>query len=508
MKQTRNMTRRSFVKAAGLFAVSSVMFKCTATAAESFGRIAGKPNIVFIMADDLGYGDVGCYGATKIETPNIDRIAREGMMFTDAHTPSAVCSPTRYGVLTGRYCWRTPLKNGPLPKTAGLWFKEDRMTIASMLKDAGYATAAIGKWHLGIGLPRQQFNYKNGPDWNDELESTPNDIGFDYFYGVPGGHNMAPHVNIENRRVVGIEPGLQVTDDYRMDDAMVTDPKYLLEKQPYNRFDPHQLTLNHTRRAIDFINKQAGAKPFYLYFATTNVHLPHTPNEVFRNSSKVGVYGDYVEELDWVVGQIHQTLVNRGQIDNTLFIFTSDNGATRDPSLSFGHHANGSWRGQKGDIWEGGHRVPFIASWPGHIKSASVCDEMICLTDFMPTCAALTGKDIPAKAAEDGYNILPYLLGKKLKEPIRQTIVHHSAYGVFAIRKGPWKLCLTPGSGGLIKRERLVELKPGQPDGQLYNLQDDPGETNNLFSKHPETVTQLTMLLDKYKKQGHSKAFE
>ncbi len=461
-----------------------------------------QPNIVIILADDLGYGDLSCYGATKINTPNIDKLANQGMRFTDAHTSSSVCSPSRYSLLTGRYCWRTPLKNGPLPQSAGLWFEEARITLPSMLKDEGYVTGGFGKWHLGLGEPRQELNIKAGPDWNRELTLSPNDIGFDYYYGTPGGHNMSPHVNIENHFVIGVEDGLKVRDQYRFDDAKKTDPEKLLELETYNRYDPHQLALNHTRRAVDFIKTNSGS-PFFIYLPTVNVHLPHTPHEVFQGKSKVGVYGDFVQELDWVVGQIYKTLENEGLLDNTLIIFSSDNGATRDPAFAYGHFSNGQLRGQKGDIWEAGHRVPFIASWLGHIKSGTTSTQLICLTDVMPTIAAILGRSLPKTVAEDGYNILPALLGED-NAPIRETIVHHSAYGMFAIRKGPWKLCLTPGSGGLIEKERLAEAGMGVPEGQLYNLEQDLAEKKNQFEKHPEIVAELKTLLEEFKKQRYS----
>lgn len=460
------------------------------------------PNIILILADDLGYGDVGCYGATKIKTPNIDRLAANGMRFTDAHTPSAVCSPTRYGLLTGRYCWRTPLQRGPLPRTAHLWFKKDRLTLPAMLKQRGYRTGAVGKWHLGIGEPRQDFGYKDTIEWNGVLQGTPLDMGFHYFYGTPGGHNMAPLVNIENRRVVGQKKG-DVVDS--ASPKNYHDYWGLHKDISYTPYQPQQLTTDHCEKAVSFIENNKD-HPFFLYLPLCNVHLPHIPHQRFVGSSEAGVYGDYVQEMDWVVGQLLQTLRKHQLLDNTLLIFTSDNGATRNPSLAFGHKANGKLRGQKGDIWEAGHRVPFVASWPARIKAGTVSHQTICLTDIMPTCASIIGAKLAETSAEDGYDVLPALLGQAGDTPIRPDIIHHSAYGVFAIRKGPWKLIKSAGSGGLIKEERLYQPAAGDPAEQLYNLHDDPAEQHNVYDKYPELVSELSALLEQYRRGDSTRA--
>ncbi|HDZ69121.1 MAG TPA: twin-arginine translocation signal domain-containing protein [Phycisphaerales bacterium] len=499
------MDRRDFLKkcavAAGGFALSGC-----AVATEGLvlsnkalkSRIGAKrPNIIFIMADDLGYGDLSCYGATKVSTPNIDRIAEEGMRFTDAHTPSAVCSPTRYGVLTGRYCWRTRLKSGVCLPNDPLLIDTKRMTVASLLKSVGYTTGCVGKWHLGFG--------ERGPDWNGELKPGPLEIGFDYYFGVPVSNNWPPFVYVENHHVVGRLQGETITVIGTGKDQPI----------PPKR-NPEKLALVQTDKAIKFIERSKD-EPFFLYLAPCNVHEPHTPNEKFKNTSEAGTYGDFIKELDWTVNEVTKTLDRLNLTDNTLLIVTSDNGAItagtsadyiakpeNSTGLEYGHRPNGLLRGQKADIWEGGHRVPFISRWPGRIKAGTISDELICLTDFMATCAAIVGKILPDNAGEDSYNILPALLGEKLNKPIREAIVHHSAAGMFAIRQGPWKLIPRRGSGGFTKPIRY-KPKPGEPAGQLYNMANDLSETNNLWSQHPKIVKRLTKLLGRYRKEGRSR---
>jgi len=449
----------------------------------SFIKPREKPNIIFIMADDLGYGDLSCYGATQVETPHIDRLAEEGIRFTDAHSPASVCSPTRYSVLTGRYCWRSRLKKFVCMPNAPLLIEKGRMTVASLLKSHGYVTGCVGKWHLGFGEKK--------PDWNGQLKPGPLEIGFDYYFGVPVSNNWPPFVYVENHHVVDRQEGEDIK-------VVGTD-----ENQPILPKRKHEnIALDQTTKAVNFIVENKD-KPFFLYFATCNVHKPHTPNERFKSTSQAGIYGDFISEFDWSVGEVLKTLDRLGLTDQTLIVVTSDNGATLS-GKEYGHHSCGKLRGQKADTWEGGHRVPFIARWPNNIKPGTSSDEMICHIDLLATCAAMVDHKLPNNAGEDSYNILPALMGEKLERPIRDAIVHHSGRGMFAIRQGSWKLILGLGSGGF-SIPYFQEPEADGPQGQLYNLQDDPYETNNLWLQHPEIVERLTNLLDQYQEQGFSR---
>lgn len=498
------MNRRNFLKAAGIGIASLAMPGC-ANGLQSGSSAAGsnKPNIVFIMADDMGYGDLGCYNKkSKIPTPNMDRLAAEGMRFTDAHSPSAVCTPTRYGVLTGRYCWRSRLKSGVLGGYSPALIDTERMTVASMLKQYGYSTACIGKWHLGLGNAKKT-------DYDKPLVPGPNALGFDYFYGIPASLDMTPYCYIENERPVEkptltIEEGKASEDGWWRAGAIAPGFKHV------------EVLPKLTEKAVKYIDdhtKTSPDKPFFMYFPLPAPHCPIAPADFVKGKSKAGGYGDFVVEVDWTVGQVVKALQRNGLTGNTLIFLTSDNGSPgrtkikRDPYSIieiYGHYPNGDLRGIKADAWDGGHREPFIARWPGRIPAGTTNDEIICLTDLMATCAAIVGAKLPENAAEDSFNILPALSGQKLNKPIREAIVHHSSIGIFSIRQGKWKLILGLGSGGFTKPQR-IEPEPGGPAGQLYNLEDDLAESNNLWSKHPEIVERLTKLLEKYKEQGRTR---
>ena len=492
---TIDYTRRDFLKAMGLGAAALAMPGHLNATQELAGKRGRHPNIVFIMADDMGYGDVGCYNAeSKIPTPNMDRLAKQGVLFTDAHSPSAVCTPTRYGVLTGRYCWRSRLKrevfggfNRPLIET-------DRLTVAAFLKQHGYSTACIGKWHLGMNWTLKD-NVE--PDEQDQMTvdytkliiSGPNELGFDYFFGTAGCSTTdPPYVFIENNRTLGI-PNVMRPDKYICDAGhMVPD------------WDPTRVDTQFVQKAVEFMEGNQ-ANPFFLYLPLSSPHAPWLPPEFVKGKSGTGLRGDMVVWVDWSVGQIMDALDRLNLEKNTLLFVTSDNG----PRIGVrGHNSAGKWRGYKSHIWEGGHRVPFIVRWPGEIKANTTSDEVICLTDLMATCAAIVGANLPDNAGEDSYNILPALLGEKLEKPIRPDVIHHSVWGVFSIRQGKWKLILdTQGSGGWV-RPSDKDPVPGTP-GQLYDMEKDPYEKNNLWDKRPEVVERLTRLLEKYKKQGHSR---
>jgi arylsulfatase A len=471
-----------------------------------------KPNIVLILADDLGYGDPQCYNKdSKAPTPSLDRLAAQSMRFTDAHTPCAVCTPTRYGLLTGRYCWRTSLKRGVLTGYSPLLIEPKRVTLASLLKQHGYVTAGIGKWHLGLGDAAKT-------DFGKPLRPGPCSVGFDWYFGIPASLDMPPYVFIENDGVT------EAPSETIADSAMRRKGGGGFWRR--GAIAPHFKHVDVlpaiTEKAIAFVRSHAergsenapsgshaprgSQKPFFLYLALTAPHTPWMPTAEFRGKSKAGYYGDFVTQVDAGVGRVLQSLEDAKLSDNTLLIFTSDNGAHWLPEdiEKWGHRANGDLRGQKADIWEGGHRVPLLARWPGHIAAGSTSKELICLTDVLATVAAVIGAKLTDDVGEDSYNILPALRGDKLDKPIREAIVHSSGDGTLAIRQGPWKLALALGSHGF-SAPRDIKPKPGEAQGQLYNLDDDPREQHNLWLEKPEMVKRLTALLEKYKREGRSR---
>jgi arylsulfatase A len=476
-----------------------------------------KPNIVFILADDLGYGDVYCYNKkSKISTPNLDRLASEGTRFTDAHAPTSVCTPTRYAILTGRYSWRTRLQRGVLGPWGKPLIAPGRLTVASLLKQNGYATACIGKWHLGWDWPakdgKQPGSGKDGlsnVDFEKPVADGPTTRGFDYYFGtdVP---NFPPYCFVENDRAVGI-PTLHDTgraDGFNHPGPMA--PGWRLVS----------ILPELTRRAVTWVEESAkSGKPFFLYLPLTSPHYPVVPAPEFKGKSKAGEFGDFVFQTDWTVGQVLDALHRSGVADNTLVIFTSDNGpeitgevnpGAYDRAQQFHHYSMGDLRGAKRDTWEGGHRVPFVACWPGKIKPGTVSGETICHVDFMATVAALLGAQLPPSAGEDSFNLLPLLLGEEHARPARPATVHHSGSGKFAIRKGDWVLIDAPtgddngakGEPQWLKDERGY-AKHNLP-GELFNVHDDVSERRNQFTECPEVVRELKALLEKYKRDGRS----
>ncbi len=456
---------------------------------------ADTPNVVVILADDLGYGDLGCYGATQTKTPHLDRLAREGMRFTDAHSPSGVCTPTRYGLLTGRYCWRTKLKKGVLVGDSPYLIEDGRLTVAGLLKSKGYATAAIGKWHLGLGADSKT-------DFTKPLRPGPLSAGFDSFFGIPASLDMVPYVYVENERVLA----LPTAQSEKSPKTNYFDGVFWREGPAAPGFRHADVLPELTKRAEQFVRAQSAERPFFLYFALTSPHTPWVPTGEFQGKSPLGEYGDFVTQTDAAVGRVLAALEDMKLSDRTIVIFTSDNGAIPLPPQhkESGHRTNGRWRGQKSDIWEAGHRVPYLVRWPGQTPPGSVCDETICHTDVLATLAAIVGEKLPDDSGEDSFNILPLYRGKAGQTPIREATVHHSGDGVFAIRQGKWKVCFHLGSGGFSqpKTEPPVE---GGPRGQLYDLADDPAETRNLWNDKPEIVQRLTNLLERYQRDGRSR---
>lgn len=479
-----------------------------------------RPNIVFILADDMGYGDLACQNPeSKIPTPNLDGLAAEGVRFTDAHSPSAVCSPTRYGVLTGRYAWRTRLKRGVLWCWDRPLIESDRLTVGKLLKAHGYDTACIGKWHLGwnwpttdgrdpVGMGKSTPKAGANVDFTQPIVEGPTTRGFDYYFGtdVP---NFPPYCFIENDRTVGIptvpKPG-----------NMFGSPGPMLEGWKLEEILPGL-----ARKAEEYINAKGGrvqnkafgqteGNPFFLYMPLTAPHTPIAPDAQARGKSEAGAYGDFVYEVDRVVGEVLKALERNGFAENTLVIFTSDNGSPgRDGTdmsgatnsvRKFGHNPSHVYRGIKADAWEGGHRVPFLARWPGHTQPGAVCDETTCHVDLIATCADIIGSDLPRDAAEDSFSFLPHLLNRPPDGLVREAVVHHSGNGVFAIRQDKWKFIDGVGSGGWSGKG------DGLP-GQLYNMELDSTEQNNLYNDpgHQPIVRRLKDLLERYKQQGRSR---
>jgi arylsulfatase A len=434
-----------------------------------FAASAERPNIVFIMCDDLGYGDIQCLApeTSKIATPGADRLAREGMIFTDAHSGSSVCTPTRYGLMTGRYSWRTRLQKGVVTGFAPSLIAKDRETVASFLKEQGYATAVVGKWHLDF----EYLNPKTGEAYKQKEHKTPPvgakipdgpvHRGFDYYHGFHHARNM--EAVIENDRVIA-----------------------------------HDATVNMlprlTRKSVEYIESRAGKKePFFLYVPLGSPHTPIVPSAAWQGKSPLGKYGDFVMETDNVATEISAALEKIGQTDNTLVIFTSDNGCSKAAGIAAlkkqGHLVSAHLRGSKADIWDGGHRIPFIARWPGKIKAGSTNDQLICLVDLFATVSEITGGWIPEGAAEDSVSYLPAFAGKPI-ESTRNGLIHHSISGHFAYRQGKWKLALARASGGW-SSPKENQAPADAPRGQLYDMSVDPGETNNLYESRSEIVERL-----------------
>jgi arylsulfatase A-like enzyme len=484
---------------------------------------AEQPNLVFILADDLGYGDVGCYNPeSKIPTPNLDRLAREGMRFTDAHSPSTVCTPTRYSILTGRMAFRTGMRGVFTGAGGPCMIEKTRLSIGGMLQRQGYTTALFGKWHIGMTFHDKAGRpiHQNGLpavkriDYSRAIPDAPNHRGFDHFFGtvccpttdwlyafIEGDRVPVPPTRIVDR---GPLPKHPYSRDNRP--GMIA-PGYDLE-------EVDMVFLDKSLRFLETHAKQSPRKPFFLFHSMQAVHLPSFPGTAFKGKTKSGPHGDFIFEMDHIVGELMKALDKHGFAKNTLVIFSSDNGPEVPTSIAMrrDHEHNGArpWRGVKRDQWEGGHRVPFIARWPGKIKAGSTSAQTICLTDLMATVAAITGAKLPNNAAEDSFNILPALLGAK--KPVREFTLHQTISLALAIRSGDWKYLDHRGSGGNnynrggewgMKQFALPEQAPAAP-GQLYNLKTDPGETTNLYFKHPKIVKTLKAKLEQFKKTGRS----
>ena len=456
---------------------------------------ASRPNIVLIMADDLGYGDVRCYNAeSRIPTPHIDRLAAEGMRFTDAHAPAAVCVPTRYGLLTGRYPMRmTRKRKGPL-------IDKSRMTIGKLLRKNDYATTMVGKWHLGL----------DDADYSKPLTGGPVDRGFDSYFGIPKSLDIPPYY-------------------YIRDDRAVAAPTDTIERSFSEGWSPIQgvfwraggvapgfkhveVLPRLTEEAVKFVkSREDEAKPFFLYFALPAPHTPWLPTKEYRGKSQAGSYGDFTMQVDACVGRVLATLDALKLTENTLVFFTSDNGPVwfAEDVERLGHAATGPLRGMKGDAWEGGHRMPFLARWPARIEAGSLNSEVICHTDMLATFASIVGDELPGDEGVDSYDMLPALTARSVEatksgKPIREATVFLSSRGVLSIRQGRWKLITALGSGGF-SQPRKEQPSAAGPDGQLYDLEHDLGERVNVYQRHPDVVERLSGLLSRYRTSGRSR---
>ena len=473
---------------------------------------ADNPNVIVIYTDDQGYGDASCLNPeSKFETPNLDRLAAEGMTFTDAHCSDTVCTPSRYGLLTGRYSWRTWLKGSVLGAEIKCLIPDERMTIASFLKSNGYRTAMVGKWHLGMDFPGDRQNR----DWSQPVRDMPLDKGFDYFWGIPASLNYGLLAWFDGRYAK--VPPTQYTQkkknkiaisDYRIMPpykTTLTKPgttnelgvvKGQLEIAP--DFVDSECLTRFTDKAIEWIEGRAedarGGKPFFLYLPYTSPHKPVIPLDEFRGKSQAGAYGDFMMETDWHVGRILELLDREGLSQDTLIVFTSDNGpeTTWKKRIElYGHHSNGIYRDGKRSIYEGGHRVPFFVRWPAKVKGGSVCDRPICQTDLLSTFAEMSGKSLPDTAGEDSASFYPMLIGEPV-ETNRVPMIHHGVNGRFAIRDGKWKLVMEKGKH---KRE-------------LYDLESDPREKRNVIEKHPSVTNSLVDQISQIIRNGRSTAGE
>ncbi len=465
--------------------------------------LAERPNIIIVFADDMGYGDVGCYHPeSRIPTPNMDRLAAEGIRFTDAHSADSVCTPSRYGLLTGRYCWRTPLKRTVLFNWEPPLIERGRTTLASLLKDAGYHTAISGKWHLGLGftakagrsidfdaplpwegtpLPDQGVGERI--DFGARIFGGPEELCFDEAYYTAGcSTDQEPFCFIKNGQMLNMKEATYRNPAGSWRSGMAA-PDWVNET----------VDVSFTENALNFIETHHEAtpdEPFFLYLPLSSPHSPHVTADFARGKSEAGTRGDMVWLVDWAVGEIDAKLSDLGLADDTLIIVTSDNGPLAGSlevgkpegtaQMTNGHQAAGALRGQKGRVWEGGHRVPFIARWPGRIPEGGISDYAFCSTDLLATIAELVDFPLPNGSGEDSVSVLPALLGRDMAE--RPAMVHHSSTA-FAMRSGKWKIVFGQGEN---------RVKAAQGAGYLFNLEDDPSESDDLWLDHPEKVKELT----------------
>ena len=476
---------------------------------------AKRPNIIYILADDLGYGDVSCYQASgKIHTPNIDLLAAEGMRFTDMHSPSGVCTPTRYGIITGEYPWRSKLPVGVLRGYSRNLIDPEKGTVAELLKKYDYETAVVGKWHLGIDWILSDKAIEKGlgkapgygiqsemdtSDINFDKKPTfgPNNLGFNYSYILPASLDMPPYCYLENHQLTSLPTSF--TSGNKLESGY-TGPFWRAGKMSPD-FDFYEVLPTFINKAKAFILNQKKEKPFFLYLPLAAPHTPWVPKKEYVGSSKAGEYGDFTRQVDAAVGELLKVLKEKGIEKNTMVIFTSDNGPYWRENFTeqFQHRAAGPFRGMKGDAYEGGHRIPFIVRWPEKIKKGSVSDAIACQTSLLGTLRELLSDKDPKFDRKDSYSILPDLLGKTNPSNTEKPIIHSSSKGYFGIRMGDWKFIDQLGSGGFTAPDK-ENPKPGGPKVQLYNLKSDPSEKENVALKYPEKTAELLAKLAEIKK--------
>lgn len=468
---------------------------------------AEAPNVVIVMADDMGYGDVRALNPrSRIPTPHLDRLAAQGMTFLDAHTPSAVCTPTRYGLLTGRYSWRTRLKSGVLNGYGEPLIEPGRETIGSFLRAQGYATGVVGKWHLGLGFAKTAAG---AFDFSKPVDDGPHTRGFDYSYIIPASLDFPPYVYIRNGKITAFP----LTEQ-----PAIRFPRFMRKGERAPDLDPAKVLDDLVREASGFIARQAKrAEPFLLYMPLTAPHKPTWPHKRFRGKTKLGPYGDFIAQVDAAVGGVLQALDKAGAAGDTLVIYTSDNGSymyrldgaeerdhTDDETVqayrSLNHTANYVFRGTKADIWEAGHRAPFFARWPGEIEPGGKQSEPICLTDIFATLAEVAGAALPEDAAEDSFSLAPLLRGGARTRP-RAPIIHHSGGGMFAVRDGRWKLVAGNGSGG----REAPKGKPFARPYRLFDLEADISERRNVIERYPAAANRLEQALERIRARGRSR---
>lgn len=501
--------------------ILTIMASCSQKASQT----QELPNILFILADDLGYGDVACYNPdSKIPTPNLDQLAREGMRFTDAHSPSTVCTPTRYSILAGRMAFRTGMRGVFAGANGSCLLEKERLTLPQMLCDRGYATACIGKWHVGM-----TFFDENGDtikesgvkgvqqiDYSRSIPDAPIHRGFDQFYGTvscPTTDWLYAYVDGDRIPV----PATRLLDKSKLPKhPYANDCRRGMVADNFRHEEVDLVFLDKSKAFLEQHVKNAPEKPFFLYHSMQAVHLPSFAADQFKGKTDAGPHGDFIFEMDYVVGELLQTLERLGVAKNTLVMFASDNGpevpTVLDMRKTHNHDGARPWRGVKRDQWEGGHRTPFIVRWPGKVEAGATSDQMTSLVDVMATCAEIVGAKLPETAAEDSYSMLPVLLGAQGNKPVRRYLLQQTISLAMSIRDGNWKYLDHRGSGGNnydrdgewgMSPYKLEEADPDAP-GQLYNLEDDPGETINLYSKYPEKVKEMKAKLEAFKKSGRS----
>lgn len=475
--------------------LASLLLAPPLVVASAFASTPPPPNIVYILCDDLGYGDVQCLNAhrCKIATPNCDRLASQGMVFTEAHSSSSVCTPSRYGILTGRYGWRTHLQSHVLGGNSPPLISADRLTVPAFLKQHGYTTACIGKWHLGLSLPKPQDFSKR------TIVGGPTTRGFDTFFGLSASLDTPPFAYIEDNHFV--EPPTVIKTFGRTGAAAPS-------------FEAVDVLPTLANKTVAMIRR--AKSPFFLYLPLTSPHTPIVPSRVWQGKSVIGDYGDFVMQTDHVLGQVMAALDEAGVADNTLLMFTSDNGFAPYVGLNKvgdmesyrqiekrGHFPSADRRGYKADIWDGGHRVPLIVRWPTKVKAGTTCDHLVSLTDLMATCADILDVTLPDTAGVDSVSMLPALMGVA-SAPVREAMVYHSIHGNFAIRRGRWKLVLCPDSGGWSAPRHWTPEAKALPEVQLFDSLADVGERRNECDAHPDVVSQLTDLLESSVEDGRS----